>query len=48
MKIKEKLRSCKERVKWIIKWSRKQWLWGFYRTRAEAFVKCMLTFWSWN
>lgn len=27
--VKTWLKERKERVKWIIKWSRRQWLWGF-------------------
>ena len=46
--VKNWLKERKERVKWIVKWSRRQWLWGFYRTRAEAFVKCTLSYWSWS
>ena len=42
--VKTWLNKRKERVKWIVKWSRKLWLWGFYKTRAEAFVKCMLKY----
>lgn len=46
--VKTWLNKRKERVKWIVEWSRKLWLWGFYKTRTEAFVKCMLNYWSWS
>ena len=46
-KVKERLKEYKARVKWIQRYSWRMYNAGVFRTRHEAFVKCMLRYWSW-
>lgn len=45
--VKRMLKVCK-RLGWIEQYARRMYDGGEFRTRTEAFVKCMLSYWSWS